>query len=267
MAGGPGEGTAGRLETLSGTQESVLLLKTVFHVHTDYSDDSDNSIEHLLDAAVRAGVRALAVTDHDTIEGARALAAAAPPDLKVIVGQEISTADGHLIGLFLREPVAPGLSVRTAAKEIRRQGGLIVVPHPFNTIFGCSLREAVLDIIDYIDIVETSNAQNLLPFPNRRSARFAALHAFPALVGSDTHHRDSLCSCYQLIPPFDGPASFLDAVRHALLVPGCHPLTYFIQAAAVVLRSRLGLPLAPAVGRNNTTPPRTRAAQPVPVRS
>lgn len=228
----------------------MRLLKTVFHVHTDYSDDSDNSIEHLLDAAGRSGVRVLAVTDHDTIEGAREMASLAPPDLQVIIGEEISTADGHLIGLFLREPVAPGLSVRTTAKEIRKQGGLIVVPHPFNTIFGCGLRDAVLDIIDYIDIVEISNAQNLLPFPNRRAAEFAALHEFPALVGSDTHHRNSLCSCYQMIPPFDGAASFLESVRLASLVPGRHPLTYFLHSAAAILRSRFGLPQPPTLGRN-----------------
>ena len=243
----------------------MQLLKTVFHIHTDYSDDSDNTIEHLLDDAIHQSVRVLAVTDHETIEGALALADAAPPDLQVIVGQEISTKAGHLVGLFLRETVTPGRSVRATAKEIRAQGGLIVVPHPFNTIFGCGLRDATGDIIDYIDIVEISNAQNLLPFPNRRAADFAAIHHFPALVGSDTHLRNSLCPCYQLIPPFDGPASFLDSVRQALLVPGRHSLNYFARSADIVLRSRLGLPLPRALGRNCKGPRTAHAMQPAAV--
>jgi hypothetical protein len=242
----------------------VHLLKTVFHVHTDYSDDSDNTIEHLLDAAGRLGVHVLAVTDHDTTEGARRLAARAPRGLKVIVGQKISTADGHLIGLFLNEPIAPGLSHRATARDIRRQGGLVVVPHPYNTIFGCSLREAVYDILDLIDIVEISNAQNLLPLPNRRSQRLAAQYSFPAIVGVDTHHRDSLCSCYQLLPPFDGAASLLASLRRAVLVPGRHPLGYFVRSALVIARSRLGLPTA-NYGRNCTTPRTGQVLQPSPV--
>ncbi len=240
----------------------MRLLKTVFHIHTDYSDDSDNSVEHLLEAAERGGVDVLAVTDHDTIQGALALASLAPPGLKVIVGQEVSTAEGHLIGLFLREPIPPGRSARTTALDVRRQGGLVVVPHPFNTIFGCSLRGAVYDLVDLIDIVETSNAQNVFSYPNRRAAVFAAAHALPALVGSDTHHRDSLCSCYQLLPRFDGPASFLDSVRRALLVPGRHPLRYFLRAAEVVLRPRLGLPLPQSLGRNCTVSRRPASPEP-----
>ena len=247
-----------------GDRRTVHLLKTVFHIHTDYSDDSDNTIEHLLDAAGRLGVHALAVTDHDTIDGARQLAARAPRGLKVIVGQEISTAGGHLIGLFLREPIAPGLSPRATARDIRRQGGLVVAPHPFNTIFSCGLREAVYDILDLIDIVEISNAQNLLPWPNRRSQRFAARYSFPAIVGSDTHHRDSLCSCYQLMPLFDGPAAFLASLGRAVLATGRHPLGYFVRSALVIARSRLGLPTAD-YGRNCTTSRTGHLLQPNPI--
>ncbi|HSW45725.1 MAG TPA: PHP domain-containing protein [Phycisphaerae bacterium] len=245
----------------------MRLLKTVFHIHTDYSDDSDNTVEHLLDAAERFGVRVLAVTDHDTIDGARAMAAIAPPHMKVIIGEEVSTTDGHLIGLFLRETIEPGLPARKTAEQIRRQGGLVVVPHPFNTIFGCSLREAAHDILDLVDIVEVCNAQNLLPFPNRRADELARRHHLPALVGADTHHRDSLCPCYQLLPPFHSPASFLDAVERAALVPGRHPPGYFVRSALIVIRERLGLP-SPAGYGTNCRLSRRRMLQPatVPVR-
>ena len=81
--------------------------KTVSHVHTDYSDDGNASIESIIDSARVAGVGAVAITDHDTIDGARALAAIAPPGLQVIVGEEISTNQGHLIGLFLKRAGSP----------------------------------------------------------------------------------------------------------------------------------------------------------------
>ena len=126
------------------------VLKTVFHVHTDYSDDSNISISHLIDACAHRKVNCIAVTDHDTIAGARELAAHAGPSLRVIIGEEISTIDGHLIGLFLRERIEPGMPVRRSAEAIHDQGGLVVVPHPFNRIFGCSLNEKVYEILDLI---------------------------------------------------------------------------------------------------------------------
>ncbi|NLX21456.1 MAG: PHP domain-containing protein [Phycisphaerae bacterium] len=227
----------------------MRLLKTVFHVHTDFSDDSNNAVEHLLDCAHRWGIDCLAVTDHDTIEGAQALAAAAGPRPRVIVGEEISTHDGHLIGLFLNEHVGPGRSARETAKAIRQQGGLVVVPHPFNSIFGCGLRSTTHDLLDLIDAVEVANAQNFSPLPNRRARQFAHRHHLPALVGVDSHHRHSVHTCYQHIPEFDGPESFLAALRHAQLVPGRHTLGYFARSAWLLARYHLGLGTPADYGR------------------
>ena len=242
-------------------------LKTVFHVHTDYSDDCENSVDHLLESARRYRIDCLAVTDHDTIEGAQALAAEAGPELKVIVGQEISTSEGHLIGLFLREPVEPEMSPRQTAEAIKEQGGLIVAPHPFNTLFGCSLREAVYDIIDLLDLVEISNAQNLLPYPNRKAEQLARRFDFPGLVGVDCHHQDSVNSCYQYLAPFDGPASFLAAARQARLVPGRHPLGYFFKSGWLVARTKgLGLGHPDGYGRNCATSRGQLQTKLVPVR-
>jgi len=227
----------------------MKLWKTVFHVHTDYSDDSDNSVEHLATSASRLGVDCLAVTDHDCIEGAQALAHAAGPDLHVIVGEEISTEQGHLVGLFLSERIAPGMTVRQTAQAIKDQGGLVIVPHPFNVMFDCGLRRALLEILDLIDAVEISNAQNMSPLPNFLAGRFARRHGFPGLVGVDSHHRNSLSACYQWMPPFEGPAEFLEAVRQAELVPGCHRPGYFLRSAMVLARKWLGIGKPARYGR------------------
>ncbi len=243
-------------------------LKTVFHVHTDYSDDSENSVDHLIEAAKRYHIDCLVVTDHDTVEGARALAEEAGPDLKVIIGQEISTSEGHLIGLFLREAVEPGMSPRQTAKTIKDQHGLVVVPHPFNILFGCSLRDAVYDIIDLLDLVEISNAQNLLPYPNHKAEQLARRFGFPGLLGVDCHHQDSVNSCYQYLAPFDGPASFLAAVSQARLVRGRHSLGYFFRSGWFVARTKgLGLGYPDGYGRNCGRSRGQLQPRPVPVRT
>jgi len=243
----------------------VQLLKTVLHVHTDYSDDSDNEVGHLLESAGQLGVHCLAVTDHDSIEGAETLAAEAGPELEVIVGEEISTSDGHLIGLFLQEHVKPGMSPRRTAEAIKGQGGLVVVPHPFNSLFSCGLRGALFDLVDLIDIVEISNAQNLLPFPNRRAASFARQYGLPGLVGVDTHHQNSLDACYQWLEPFDGPGSFLESIARARLVAGRHRLNYFVRTALYIARYQLGFGFPSRYGRNCTLVRGQRVPQPVPV--
>lgn len=129
-------------------------IKAIFHVHSDYSDDSNLSVERLYQLASAKDIQCIAITDHDTIEGGQRLAELAGQNLQVIIGQEISSAGGHLIGLFLERRVEPGQSPRQTAEAIHRQGGLVVVPHPFNLLFGCSLGQRTREIADLIDIVE-----------------------------------------------------------------------------------------------------------------
>lgn len=241
----------------------MALWKTVFHVHTDYSDDSDNAVTHLAAEAERQGVDCLAVTDHDTLDGALALAELAGEDLRVIVGEEISTRQGHLVGLFLTEPIPPDMEVRATAEAIKDQGGLVIVPHPFNLLFDCGLRSAVRQILDLIDAVEVSNAQNLSPLPNVLAARFARNHGLPGLVGVDSHHRNSLAACYQWMRPFDGPADFLAAARDAQLVFGCHRPSYFARSAVVLARKWLRIGAPPRYGRHCTVQRGRHRGQPV----
>ena len=147
-------------------------IKTLIHVHTDFSFDSDICPKTLATLAEQEGIGCVAVTDHDTLEGARRLTGMT--SIRVILGEEVSTRDGHLIGLFLTHRVRPGMSARDTARAIREQGGLVFLPHPFVATFGCGLRHAAYDIVDWIDAVEINNAQNLLRRPDRRARRFAA---------------------------------------------------------------------------------------------
>ncbi len=228
-------------------------LKTVFHIHTNYSDDGDATAEDLIADARRCGVDCVVVTDHDTIEGALRLASVAPDELRVVVGEEVSTREGHVIGLFLERAVPPGLSAWRTAELIHEQGGLVAVPHPFNRLFGCSLRDAVYEMVDVIDLVEVCNGQNLLPFANRRAEAFAERFALPKIVGADMHHRGHLGTCFQRMEPFEGPAEFLAAMREAELVRARHSLAYFARSAHVQLTGRIGWGLPARYGANCTT--------------
>jgi len=222
-------------------------MKTLIHVHTNYSFDSDVSLETLAAFVENERVRCIAITDHDTIDGA--VRFSRMTTAKVIVGEEVSTKDGHLIGLFLREQIRPGMSARETASVIRDQGGLVLLPHPFVAVFGCGLRERSYEIVDLVDAVEVNNAQNLLPGPDRKARHFAEQFGLPTFCGTDAHSRFSLAPCFQWMPDFDGtPAGFLNSLRRARLQTGRHPLSYFAAAAWRVVLHALWLPLPAGFG-------------------
>ncbi|MEK6676746.1 MAG: PHP domain-containing protein [Planctomycetota bacterium] len=221
-------------------------VKTLIHVHTNYSFDSDISPKALASFADREDIGCIAVTDHDTIEGAKHLAAISPAN--VIVGSEITTRDGHLIGLFLKENISAGLSARDTAEAIKQQGGLVFLPHPFVLAFGCGLGKMSWEIADLVDAVEVNNAQNLSARADRLAKQFAAKLNLPSFVGADSHMQTSIAPCYQLMRPSAGPADFLAALNSATLVPGFHPLSYFLSTGLRVARHLLGFSLPTPFG-------------------
>ena len=224
-------------------------LKTLIHLHTDHSFDSDISLSTLIDFAKREGIGCIAVTDHDTMEGALRLRDIA--EFKVIVGTEITTTDGHVIGLFIERHVPPGMSARDTAMAIRDQGGVVLVPHPFNRFLGCGVFRALESLAGLIDAVEINNAQNLSPIPDRAARRFARRMNLPAYVGADSHRVTSIAPCFQWMAEFDGPAGFIESLSEATLHPGRHPLAYFWEMGTQLIRYYARRPLRHTVGANS----------------
>jgi hypothetical protein len=141
--------------------------------------------------------------------------------VRVIVGEEISSADGHVLGLFLNQRVPPRLPVEETAQLIRAQGGLVLVPHPRAVLCRNSLSESALRRLrPWLDAVEVCNAQNPLWWEDAWTRGFARRNGLTAFVGADAHLRGYLAAAYQELPPFDGPVEFLEALRHAELHPG-----------------------------------------------
>ena len=159
------------------------------HMHTDHSHDCATPVEVLLATARDQGLGAIAVTDHNEVSGAlEAAAKAADYGVKVIVGEEVKTASqGEVIGLFLQEKIPRGLTLAETVAEIRRQGGVVYVPHPFDRMHAVPDYEHLLDIVEDVDAIEVYNPRVAIGSFNEEAARFAAKYRIPAGAGSDAH--------------------------------------------------------------------------------
>jgi predicted metal-dependent phosphoesterase TrpH len=161
------------------------------HTHSRASFDSLASPEALIRTAAQRGLTHLAITDHDRIDGAlegRSIAAGVSPNVTVIVGEEVKSADGDLVALFLQEAVPPGLSADETIAAIRAQGGLVGIPHPFDRYRGSLLNDARMErLVDMVDWVETHNARVMLGNGNQKAAELAHSHGRPGIAVSDAH--------------------------------------------------------------------------------
>jgi predicted metal-dependent phosphoesterase TrpH len=160
------------------------------HCHTSASFDCLVTPPSLVQAAAERGITHLAITDHDCIDGALAAREAAPPGLSIIIGEEINTLDGDLIALFLHEAIPPGLSALATIEAIRRQDGLVGIPHPFDRSRRSVGRHGTVGIeplAALVDFVETFNARVARRALNGRAAEFARRYGLPGVAVSDAH--------------------------------------------------------------------------------
>jgi hypothetical protein len=199
------------------------------HMHTDHSPDCATPVPTLLDTASRVGLGAIAVTDHNEISGAlqaRELA----NGIKVIVAEEVKTADqGEVIGLFIEEKIPRGMTLQETIAEIRRQGGLVYVPHPFDRMHSVPDYEHLLDVVEDLDAIEVFNPRVAFTAFNDEAARFAAKYRIVAGAGSDSHVAQGLGSVKIKMRDFDGPEEFLESLRDADIVRKRQSLLY-VQA-------------------------------------
>jgi predicted metal-dependent phosphoesterase TrpH len=185
------------------------------HLHTVTSGDAVLTLEQLAERALQTGLDVVCVTDHNETSAA---VAATERDLgvRIIVGEEIRTPDGDVIGLFLNERIPYVLPVAEVVARIRAQGGLVYAPHPFDEARS-SLGRVLPGLCRQgaLDIVEVFNAKIADRVPNDRAAALATAYALPGGAGSDAHDAPGVGAAYLEMPDFDGPASFLAALAHA----------------------------------------------------
>jgi predicted metal-dependent phosphoesterase TrpH/glycosyltransferase involved in cell wall biosynthesis len=217
---------------------SRRLIDVDLHMHTDHSYDCATPVEVLLAEARARGLGAIAITDHNEVSGA--LEARAKADgIKVIVAEEVKTADqGEVIGLFIEEKIPRGLSLGETIAEIKRQGGLVYVPHPFDRLHSVPDYEHLLDVLDEVDAIEVFNPRVAISEFNEEAVRFAAKYRIPAGAGSDAHVPQGLGSVRIQMRDFDGAHEFLQSLREADIVRNPASLLYvqalkFLQTKAL----------------------------------
>jgi hypothetical protein len=155
------------------------------HVHTSYSWDCKVSPAAVLGYARKVGLDGLGVIDHDTIRGGLAVRRLAPEDFTVVVGSEIKTDRGEVIGYFLEEEVDRG-EFHEVVENIRSQGGIAVVSHPFDPFRPKSFSPRDEDA-PYLDGVEVCNSRCVLSRTNKKALRYAERHGLLMTAGSDAH--------------------------------------------------------------------------------
>ncbi len=187
------------------------------HIHTKYSGGT-NHISFIPDSiaeprkvikyAEKNGMDLIAITDHNTLEGAFLTKKYAPS--KVIVGEEITTSDGEVLGLFLNEEIPRDLSGEETVERIHEQGGLAIAPHPYSII--CPSLGKKIMTLDF-DGIETLNALHRDGILNRKAHETNKILKKAALAGSDAHTERMIGNCYTM---FEGKTKeeFYTAVKN-----------------------------------------------------
>ena len=206
------------------------MLKADFHMHTRYSPDSEMAPEKLVERCLKVGLNCIAVTDHNTTDGAYHVQRLAP--FMVIIAEEVATSEGEVTGLFLQETIPMRLSPVETAKRIKDQGGLVSLPHPFDRFRSEVItRSGIEDVLPYADIVEVFNSRNNMSADNQKAYEFAHEHGLLTSGVSDAHTPIELGRTYVNMPEFDGTpdgfkAALAEGTIHARkMTPLIHAVT------------------------------------------
>ena len=194
------------------------VVRVDLHTHTMWSGDSTTTPEEFAAAIDASGLDVVCITDHNAIAGAVALQDRL--ECRVVVGEELRTAAGEIIGLFLGERIPMGIGHMAAAREIRDQGGVVYIPHPFDPMRRNMNETALRELAeaDLIDAIEVLNAKTSLASLNRQAVDFAAEYGIVGGAGSDAHVPDALGAAYVEMDDFGSPMEFLASLATASVV-------------------------------------------------
>jgi len=188
-------------------------VKVDMHMHSERSPDSRMRVAVQARRIREVGLDVACATDHNTIEGGLRLREAAD-GFRVIVGSEILSRDGEIIGLFLERDVPRGLSAEETIARIREQGGVVSIPHPFSRNRLNRIRRLALDRVrSSVDAIEVFNAREAFTGDNLRAARYAEEHGIAGAVGSDSHRPSEIGAAWLEMDDFSDAVSFVAALR------------------------------------------------------
>ena len=187
-------------------------MRVDLHLHSRFSHDSRTTLDELIERSGECGLDRIALTDHNTVEGALELARTAPE--LAIVGEEAKTLEGEVIGLFITRRMPPYQRPEQVMDLVHEMGGLTYVPHPFDRNRSHFRAERLVEMADRIDIIEVYN-----PWcdqaANAAAASLAADLGKVTATGSDAHSAHELGRSWMEIDDYTSPQDFLGKLRHA----------------------------------------------------
>jgi predicted metal-dependent phosphoesterase TrpH len=183
-------------------------MKLDLHIHSKYSNDGTLDPETIVKIAQERKLDGIAITDHNTIRGGIEALKYETGNLKVIIGAEMMTDVGEVIGLFLTQEIN-SRSFYEVVEEIKRQGGLVIVPHPFDE-FRHSAFHITKEYIKFVDSLEVFNSRCVLKRFNQKAHDFAVLHHLPIVAGSDAHYANEIGLSGIIINSLDVKKSIID---------------------------------------------------------
>jgi predicted metal-dependent phosphoesterase TrpH len=189
-----------------------LGLKIDLHVHTCYSRDSVTTLKEVVTYSKRRGLDGVAITDHNTLKGALRLKT---HDIIVVPGIEISTLNGHLLGLNVTTPIPAKQGIEDTINRIHEAGGIAVAPHP--SVFYKSPPSRQIKSYDAIEVMNASS----IPFQvfTYLSKRFATRLGLPQTAGSDSHYAPEIGSAYTIVEAGPDVDEIIGAIKKGATVP------------------------------------------------
>jgi predicted metal-dependent phosphoesterase TrpH len=192
----------------------MKMLNVELHCHTYHSGDSLMTPEEILAACKRRGIDRIAITDHNTIAGARQAAALDPQ--RVIIGEEILTTEGEILGFFVKEEIPRGLPPAEVVERLHAQGAVISVSHPFDLTRGAYWSPGTLEsLAGRLDAIEVFNARCWNGRPNREAAVFALRYGLHGTAGSDAHSPGEVGRAFLAMPEFIDAGTFRNALAES----------------------------------------------------
>ena len=187
------------------------MLRADLHIHTAYSMDCSMSLDQVISRCLEVRINCVAIADHGTADGALKMQALAP--FPVIVAEEILTPHGEIMGMFLKETIPSGLSAEQAISQIKAQGGLVCIPHPYDRLRQSALGNRLIEeLAEQIDIIEVFNARSLFPQASTKARLIAEKYGMHKSAGSDAHTLKEIGNACVEMPEFNGKDDFLKAL-------------------------------------------------------
>jgi len=229
---------------------SLSGFKLDLHNHTSHSADGVLSPAALLSAAKERGIACLAVTDHNLVAGgleAARIADSDPSLPRVIPGVELATEVGEIIGLYIDHDIPTGLPLTDSVDRIRAQGGLVLLPHPFDRLRrGAIAPRSRLLAAELSDMIEVVNGRSLGPRVAAKAAALALETDRPATAGSDAHRAPEVGLAYVVVSDLPTRETLVGLVAGGRLEHGLRPREYVLnwgfQGLSPVTRLRRRLP-------------------------